>query len=117
MNAPAQQDFTPSDVTLEEPPLRGTFGQLEMEVAAGWLVRACQAKGKFDPCTFMDIADVIRRHLPLHKDPCDVLDADFDGLVRGGFAEFEVCPYGTTLRFTTAGLERLRRWVSPRASG
>ncbi len=110
-------DFRPSDVVLAGMPLVDTMGRAEAEAAATLLVRACQSLGDaWQDIEPRAIGEVIKADLAAGREPLASLNRnpffrpDAHELVRRGFAEW-VGEAAGALRFTPAGLERLRRWV------
>lgn len=113
-------DFKPSDVQLVGVPLVDTMGRVEAEAMATLLVRACQARGDaWQDVTIAMLGEVIRGDVEAQREPLASLNRnpffrpDPHELVRRGFAEWagEGPSGGGALRFTQAGLERLRKWV------
>ncbi len=110
-------DFKPSDVILVGIPLTGTMGRAEAEAMATLLVRTCQVQGNaWQNVEPRAIGEVIQADLAAEREPLHSLNRnpffrpDPHELVRRGFAEW-AGGEGKSLRFTPAGLERLRKWV------
>jgi hypothetical protein len=103
-------DFKPSDVVLGIPPLCGTMGKSEIEVAAAIVVRALAIHG--DAWRELTEAEMQRAidgdpYIDsLARDP--FLNADFCGLRHHGYGTEPNC-YGLTEK----GIEAIRKWVRP----
>jgi hypothetical protein len=114
MNEPT---FKPSQVFLNAvPPLVGTMGKTEAEVAAALLVRACHVRGDaWAPVRAEEMGRVLSADLEAKTEPWASLDRNpfckpnFDILVERGFAEFS--DGRRVLALTEKGIEALRRWV------
>lgn len=112
-------DFKPSDVNLcsSFPPLVGTMGRTEAELAAALLVRVCQVRGDaWQDISAVAIGEVIREDLQAGREPFASMNRnpfcrpDVYDLVKRGCAEWVGEP-GRVLRFTQRGLDALRRVV------
>jgi hypothetical protein len=121
-------DFKPSDVNLFERspfPLVNTFNRVEMEFAAALLVRACVARGDvWQSILPLELGETMKADLEpggiwetLKTNP--YVRPDFSGLVEKGWTEWDESrhPAGSdpAVRFTEAGLERLRAHLRPPA--
>lgn len=123
--------FAPREVFLRGsfPPLCGTMGKTEVEVAAAYLVFAlAKGSGEWRALPWRDLCDVLGATVEAVKngsaDPLDVLvrdlsvnpfaQPDFFRLAEDGFAMWLGEPGGNTpLAFTDKGIEAMRRWVFP----
>lgn len=111
-------NFKPSQVRLIEPvPFIGTFGKVESECAAGFLVLAMRHFGdKWESVFPPDCGVVLHNH---HGKPGyswlanPFCRPDFPLLIERGFAEFtgEDTGRGQPIAFTDAGLDAMRKWV------
>ena len=111
-------DFKPSDVNLCDsfPPLVGTMGRTEAEIAAALLVRACQVRGDaWQDVDVRTLGEVIKADLEAEREPLHSMNGnpfcrpDAYDLVELCCAEW-VEP-GKALRFTQKGLDSLRKVV------
>lgn len=93
-------------------PFVGTFGRVEREAAAAYLVLACQDRNTWDPVLPIEVGEAAKRH----KDRLIWLQnsfylPDIRDLVEKGFAEC-VGPdeegWKRPIRFTSLGLERIK---------
>jgi hypothetical protein len=91
-------------------PFVGTFGHVEAEVAAGYMVMAMQDQESFAPVRTPQMAEAMTKRKDddafrwMHNPFCR---PDLDDLVARGFAEWEGEPYKTAIGFTPKGLETL----------
>jgi hypothetical protein len=115
-----QPNFKPSDVNLcaSFPPLVGTMGRTEAEIAAALLVRACQVRGDtWQDVDVRTLAEVIGRDIIDKRDPIHAMDRnpfcrpDGYALVATGCADWVGEP-GAVLRFTAKGFDGLRKVVA-----
>lgn len=102
----------PSEVDLcaSFPPLVGTMGRTEVEIAAALLVRACQVGGDaWQDVSTATLAEVITADLAAKREPFTSINRnpfcrpDVHDLVKRGFAEWVGEP-GGALRFTQRGV-------------
>jgi hypothetical protein len=112
-----QIEFTPADVVLTTPPLTGTLGKTELEVAAGVMVLILQELGRgWGMVTWQDIQEAIKRAQTDQKGTLwswftnPFLRPDWEGLVDRGLAT-GVDGHLRALELTPAAIERLRPWV------
>jgi hypothetical protein len=112
-------DFKPTDVNLCDsfPPLVGTMGRTEAELAAALLVRACQVLGDaWQDVEVRALGAVIRDDLAAKREPFHSMNRnpfcrpDAYDLVQRGCAEWVGEP-GQVLRFTPKGFDGLRKVV------
>jgi hypothetical protein len=112
--------FKPSNVDLfgSFPPLVGTMGRVETEVAAALLVRVCQAREdtwqEIDPAAIAEVAaDVETKWVSsLIRNP--FFKPSFHELITRGFAEWvgeATAESAGPMRFTAVGLAALKKWV------
>ncbi len=111
--------FKPSDVSLYDsfPPLAGTLGKTEAELAATLLVRASQVHGDvWQDIHVRMLGEVIRADLGAKREPLHSMNRnpfcrpDVWQLVKLGCAEWVGEP-GKVLRFTEKGLDGLYKAV------
>lgn len=113
--------FPPSAVLLDRsfPPLIDTFGKTEVEIAAAFVVRACQVEGdRWQPVTMTALGRVLRADMEAKTDPLYALSAnpfarpDFHRLVAGGYAKWDGDGEPKALELTPAGITALAKWVA-----
>ena len=105
----------PSEVDLGAsfPPLVGTMGHTEAELAAALLVRACQVNGDaWQDISIAQILEVVAADIEANRQPIAAMNRnpfcrpDAYDLVKRGFAEWVADP-GQALRLTQRGLDVL----------
>lgn len=123
-----EDNFRPSRIRLwdrsRDRPLAGLFGAPEADVAAALLVRSCTRGGdafvakharQIEKAMRADIADGLEPWIAMWNDP-RVPNPNFGLLVLNTYAEFAP-PFlkndGMPVRFTVAGLMRLREVCEP----
>lgn len=114
--------FKPSDVDLlgSFPPLAGTMGKSEAELAAAIMVLASREADEWRALTLPDLGAALGEALDAGVEPFASLNRnpfarpDVRELVARGFAAWSDEPKAIT--FTDQGLEALRRYVRPRGA-
>lgn len=111
-------DFLPSQVVLSGIPLTGTMGRTEREVAAAYLVLACQFHGdRWQPVTplmiraALDDADAKEGHVMSGIARNPFARPDFFGLTTEGFATQDQGPGPAPIELTPKAFEAMRKWV------
>lgn len=118
-----QPNFKPSDVNLCDsfPPLVGTMGRTEAEIAAALLVRACQMRGDvWQDVSIGAIFNAFSADLQADREPFHSMKGnpfcrpDFHDLAKRGCAFWigEPGEPGSLLRFTAKGFDGLRKVVA-----
>lgn len=114
------RSMKPSDISLRTsyPPLVDTMGKSELEIAAAFLMRACQLNGDdFSPKTPRQIGLAIQ-HDAEADPPIEPLASlrrnpwaspDFRGLVVAGFARWTTDDEHAPIEFTQAGLDAMSK--------
>lgn len=112
-------NFKPSDVDLRSsyPPLVGSMGSTEAEIAAAMIVRTCQVNGDaWQDVPAPMIGKVIKNDIAAMIEPFHSLNGNpfcrpsIQRLVDSGCAEWVGEP-GRVIRFTRKGLEGLEKHV------
>lgn len=112
------EKFLPSQVVLSGIPLTGTMGRTEREVAAAYLVLACQFHGdRWQAVTAqmireaLDDADQKTGHVMSSVARNPFARPDFYDLVAKDFASGDLATSGAPIEFTAKGFDALERWV------
>lgn len=106
----------PLNVVLLTPPLVGTMGRSEIEVAAALLVRTLQVTGNtWRGVTPKEVGDVLAGDLHAECEPVTswnrnpFIMPDFPGLLQEGFTKYSD-PESNAMEFTAMGLKAIERW-------